>query len=348
MKRKLSVLAFLLLSFLPFSQAQQISFAKGNLAQAKNKAQSDGKLYFAYFYTDWCLPCKWMEDNTFKDAEVVQFVQQNYLAVKLNIDDKEGQNMREQYNVEFLPTIIIFNQSGDILDKFEESLAAGKLLDALKRHRLNMAGASIKLPPLKKAAGTQPAQPQAPATSESKHQPPSYETKSPEAVQTKPDSKPESPIKKNNEVAKIQEVAATTPSPASNTQQNIPDNRPNPPTEMKSDNRTQAKNNAETKPDASAQNADVKPKPAPNTRQSNSYFAVQVGTFTRFENADAKRNEFKEVFGDGVHIKLENTGKDTLYKVMIGRYQTPEAARSLVSLLKEQGIDGFIKEVNLD
>jgi cell division septation protein DedD len=54
------------------------------------------------------------------------------------------------------------------------------------------------------------------------------------------------------------------------------------------------------------------------------------------------------MFGDGVHIKIDNTGKETVYRVMIGRYQEAEHARPLVGLLKEQGIEGFVKEVKRD
>ena len=57
------------------------------------------------------------------------------------------------------------------------------------------------------------------------------------------------------------------------------------------------------------------------------YYSVQVGTFNRFENADQRRNEFKEIFGDGVHIKIEKSGSETIYKVMIGRYKAYDAAK---------------------
>ncbi len=322
----LSIAAFLF-CFTNSALAQQVAFSKGNLTQAKNKSVAEGKLYFAYFYTDWCLPCKWMEDNTFNNPEIVEFVHQNYLAVKINIDDKDGHQMRELYNVEFLPTLIIFNQSGDIQAKFEESLAASKLIEALKKHRLNMAGASVKLPPLKKS-NTTPEKPQPPTTQPAAAKEP--EQKPTEKMVMQEESKPiiqetkpveEKILPKQTEPAIAQKPAEK---PAEKTVEK-PIEKPAPPQPM---------------PD--------KPKPSSVVSESNSYYAVQVGTFSRFENADVKRNEFREMFGDGVHIKIDNTGKETVYRVMIGRYQDAENARPLVGLLKEQGVEGFVKEVKRD
>jgi cell division septation protein DedD/thiol-disulfide isomerase/thioredoxin len=318
----LSIAVFLLFSKSP-AFAQQVAFTKGNLTQAKNKSVSEGKLYFAYFYTDWCLPCKWMDDNTFNHPDVVEFVQLNYLAVKINIDDKDGYQMRELYNVEFLPTLIIFNQSGDIQAKFEESLAAPKLLEALKKQRLNMAGASVKLPPLKKSnttpEKTQPPTTQPTVTKEQEQKPTEkmvmQEESKPIIQETKPVE--EKVLPKQTEPAIVEKPAQK---PAEKTIE-----KPAP---------------AHSMPD--------KPKPPTAISESNSYYAVQVGTFSRFENADVKRNEFREMFGDGVHIKIDNTGKETVYRVMIGRYQDAENARPLVGLLKEQGIEGFVKEVKRD
>jgi cell division septation protein DedD/thioredoxin-related protein len=322
------------------TEAQTIAFSKGNLAQAKSKSVSEGKLYFAYFYTDWCLPCKWMEENTFKDAELIQFIQQNYLAVKLNIDDKDGHQMREQYNVEFLPTLLIFNQSGDIVDRFEESLPAAKMLDALKKHRLNMAGASVKLPPLKKSNTEKTETPKEQIAKESieKEMKPAPVKEAPAEMPRK-----ETPVveKKMDEPKREEPVAQPKPTAPTVKTETAENKAPVKPTEAPA--QAAAKEESPKPADKPATTS-----PAPSNNPAASYYAVQVGTFSRFENADIKRNELKEMFGEGVHIKIDNTGKDTIYRVMIGRYQVADAARSLVGLLKEQGIEGFIKEIKID
>jgi thiol-disulfide isomerase/thioredoxin/cell division protein FtsN len=316
---------------------QTMPFTKGNLAQVKSKSQTEGKLHFAYFYTDWCLPCKWMEDNTFKDAELIQFVQQNYLAVKLNIDDKDGQQMREQFDVEFLPTLIIFNQSGDIVEKFEESLTPSRMLEALKKQRLNMAGASVKLPPLKKST--------VPVTEK--------QSETPKVEKTVPISREES---KTPPIQPIIEAKKETNAPANPSEQTAVPPAPKEPSAPvvsapSTTEKTKVPQNIETittsKPDQTAPAETGSPSSSAPTSE-NIFYAVQVGTYTRFENADARRKELKLIYGEGVHIKIDNSGKETIYRVMVGRYKEPNDAREVVEHLKNQNIDGFVKEITID
>jgi cell division protein FtsN/thiol-disulfide isomerase/thioredoxin len=339
----------LLISVVGFAQGNQIDFIKGGVSAAKTRAVSEGKLYFAFFYTDWCLPCKWMEDNTFKDKEIIQFINQNYLAVKINIDDFDGHAHRQQYNVEFLPTIIIFSQGGDILGKYEESLSSTRFMEAIRKHRFDMANTSVKLPALNKSDTKPPAA--TPPKTEQAQPVKTEETvkKAPETLIAQTVREPEVKEEKAPERPKVtqKQVEDIKPEPAKS-EPAKPEKVVEPAPEPKKE---QPAKPIEAAPETKKEQA-AKPAAPPSTTSSaadpSKYFAVQVGTFSRFENADAKRNEFKEVFGEGVHIKIDRDGKETIYRVMIGRYQTAEAARSLVSLLKEQGIDGFIREVSKD
>ena len=328
-----SIQIFALLSL----TAQTLPFTKGNLAQVKSKSLTEGKLHFAYFYTDWCLPCKWMEDNTFKDPELIQFVQQNYLPVKLNIDDRDGQQMREQFDVEFLPTLIIFNQSGDIVEKFEESLTASRLLDALKKQRLNMAGASVKLPPLKKST---------PSSAEKQQEAPKEEkvitlreettttaTKPAMEVKKEADPSPSKPIEQPRvESPPKQPVTPVSP------EQILPE-------KTKMDQPVEEALVAKSTQTPPTSTETTKDRPSSS---SDALYAVQVGTYTRFENADARRKELKLIYGEGVHIKIDNSAKETIYRVMVGRFNQPNDARELVDLLKKQNIEGFVKEITID
>ncbi len=50
-------------------------------------------------YTDWCGPCKMMNNTTFKDKDVVQYINDNYYAIKFNAEDErviefKGQEFR--------------------------------------------------------------------------------------------------------------------------------------------------------------------------------------------------------------------------------------------------------------
>lgn len=309
----------------------QVDFIKGGMTTAKSRAIKEGKLYLAFFYTDWCLPCKWMDDNTFKDKEVVEFLKNNYLSVKVNIDDFDGHAQRSQFNVEFLPTIIVFDQGGGILGKYEESLSPKRFLELIQGHRFDLANKAIKLSGI----------PASPKQDEIPKSVPATQAKEDVAMKTeKPKDKPaekpaEKPVdkrvtsnKNDKPVEKTTEVATNTAPKETETK------KPDPVVEKPA-----ATNPTPAKPSTNA--------PASTASSDDGkYYSVQVGTFNRFENADQRRNEFKEIFGDGVHIKIEKSGSETIYKVMIGRYKAYDAAKPLVNLLKEQGYEGFVKEIN--
>lgn len=322
--------------FIPLQAQNTIKYVKGGIPEARSLAMKEGKLFYAVFYTDWCLPCKWMDENTFAAKEVVDFVDENYRAVRINIDDFDGYNTRQQYNVEFLPTIIIFDQGGGILAKFEESLSAKKFFDALEKHRFDMENKSIRL------SSTPPAAVKIPDTERPK----------PPASTPPTEEKPDPTTREVEEPAKtvLKETKPTAPPiPVPDDEAMKTADKPkevpmDPPTETKKETFVLEEKKPALPPPSEKKLTPTKSSTtAPN---SGTYYSVQVGTFSRFENADNMRNEYREIFGDGVHIKIEQTGSETIYKVMIGRYAAYEGAEPLLTLLREQGMDGFIKSVN--
>ena len=47
------------------------------------------KKVFVNFYADWCLYCKEMDRTTFQDSAVIKSLNENYYAVKMNVESKE-------------------------------------------------------------------------------------------------------------------------------------------------------------------------------------------------------------------------------------------------------------------
>jgi thioredoxin-related protein len=113
---------------------EDINFIDGNLKEAIKKAGAEGKLSFVEFYASWCGPCKWMERTTLSNPEVSSYINENYVAVKVNIDDFDGYAWKQQYDVEVLPTILIFNSKGTLVERIEETVGPTKLIKVLKNH----------------------------------------------------------------------------------------------------------------------------------------------------------------------------------------------------------------------
>ena len=109
-------------------------FHNGSFEEIKQKAGQEGKLFFVDFYADWCTPCKWMDQTVFTDKEVEVALTQNYIPIKVNIDDLAGFEMKQKYKVGVLPTILIFNSNGKVVERIEETLNVNELLEILSFH----------------------------------------------------------------------------------------------------------------------------------------------------------------------------------------------------------------------
>ncbi|NNE29406.1 MAG: thioredoxin fold domain-containing protein, partial [Saprospiraceae bacterium] len=132
--RTLLSILLLLLFAQTNSFALEDLFVNASLEQVEKKAAIEGKLYLIDFYASWCLPCKWMDETTFSDDAVTNYLKTNYISLKVNIDDFDGFGIKEKYQVSVLPTVIIFNSSGKIVERLEESVTPSKLLNILETH----------------------------------------------------------------------------------------------------------------------------------------------------------------------------------------------------------------------
>lgn len=59
------------------------------LEEADQLRQTEPRKILIDVYTDWCGWCKRMDATTFRDPELVKYVNENYYAVKLDAEQKE-------------------------------------------------------------------------------------------------------------------------------------------------------------------------------------------------------------------------------------------------------------------
>lgn len=72
--------------------AQQIDWI--SLNEAEKRMQKEPRKVLVDVYTSWCGPCKMMEQNTFKNPQIVEYINKNYYAVKFNAESPDELTFR--------------------------------------------------------------------------------------------------------------------------------------------------------------------------------------------------------------------------------------------------------------
>ncbi len=134
---RISILtSMLLFAFSALTASNSVDFYSGSFESALTEAATKNKMVFVDFYATWCAPCQWMDKTTFRDRDVITRLNEDFIALKVNIDDFEGFELKERYGIKVLPTILIFNESGELVDRREETLSPS-MMNTLLTHNLS-------------------------------------------------------------------------------------------------------------------------------------------------------------------------------------------------------------------
>ncbi len=111
-----------------------VSFINGDIKYAKERAAREGKLIFLDFSASYCTPCRMMEEYTFTDPSVSSYVKEHYIPVKIDIQSFDGYDLKNQFNVSLLPTIIVMNSKGVQVGRHEETFTASRFISVLQSY----------------------------------------------------------------------------------------------------------------------------------------------------------------------------------------------------------------------
>ncbi len=132
MSHTIKILSILLLFLSALAHGQgSISFANITVDAAKQRANIEGKNIFIDAYAPWCGPCKIM-DRHFKDKEIANYFNRNFINVKVDTDSKYGKLVSAKYGITFLPTILILDKDGRMRFKVDRLMSKDELLSIAK------------------------------------------------------------------------------------------------------------------------------------------------------------------------------------------------------------------------
>jgi len=99
----------------------------GSFKAAKSIAKEKNKNLLIDTYASWCIPCKRME-KVFDRKQVGDFFNENYVTYRVNMDGPYGDEVKAEYQVVFLPTIIILGPDGEVKYKIDREMTSEELL----------------------------------------------------------------------------------------------------------------------------------------------------------------------------------------------------------------------------
>lgn len=357
--QKLTLL--LAFSYCSFSlQANPISFIQNNLELAKQRAASEGKLILVDFWAHWCSPCTWMDEHTFSNKELGNYLNENYISVRIDIDNLEGYAYKEQYQIRYLPSILILNDQGQLIKKYEESFAPSKLLSLLKEH--NKGGHNKQYYATASTNTYQPANPINSTVQDAPTYRPalSSDYSTIPTTQTTPTNEPTNTPTYQSSTSVVTEdymVSSPANTSTSTTSTYTPYHRQNETTNT-TDYATAAPTYSET---ASGTTVNTS-YPTNSTNSTIDYgatgtyefvvrpapqngFSVQVGAYYEYGNVLREVAEFQKKYMDVVYVHISKLHGANCYKVLLGHFGTRESANQQKAFLKEKGLDCFIKDL---
>ena len=89
-----------------------IHFFKGSYKEALAEAKKQNKLVFIDAYASWCGPCRLLKEKTFTDKAVVDYYNEHFINVSVDVEKGEGPELATKYKVTHYPTLIIADKDG--------------------------------------------------------------------------------------------------------------------------------------------------------------------------------------------------------------------------------------------
>ena len=127
MKNILYIIIILLYSVNSF--AQGIEFFHGTWEEALQLAKTQDKIIFVDGFAKWCGPCKRMAATVFTDEKVGNFYNQNFINMKLDLEEGEGVKFRTKYPVSAFPTLFYIDADGKVVHSQRGALQVDPFVD---------------------------------------------------------------------------------------------------------------------------------------------------------------------------------------------------------------------------
>ena len=109
-----------------------IQFQNLTFEAALKLAAKEGKKVFMDCYTEWCGPCKIMNEQVFTTKEVGDYFREHFVSLKIDMEKGEGITLGKKFDVRAYPTMFIFDVNGMVINRLQGARDAKTFLKEVK------------------------------------------------------------------------------------------------------------------------------------------------------------------------------------------------------------------------
>ena len=133
--QRLYVLVMLMMS-LPLVVKAQVTFVEVTTLQemeaVQKKASDQQLMLFVDVYATWCGPCKMMDREVYTDPAVAEYMNANFISVRMDGETDYGRVYAAAQELEGYPSMFIFSQDGEPFSRVVGFTPAEQLVSSLK------------------------------------------------------------------------------------------------------------------------------------------------------------------------------------------------------------------------
>jgi len=109
----LTMLAFFFIGTPARAASQKIHWF--SYKEGIKKIKAEHKKGFVHFYTGWCTYCKLMDKETFTNKKVIRYLNDNFIAIRIDAEKKANREIVRHYSVYQYPSnFFLTEDSSDI------------------------------------------------------------------------------------------------------------------------------------------------------------------------------------------------------------------------------------------
>lgn len=128
--KKLTSLILLIAMFPVLSFAKGIEFKHISLDEALELAKKENKSVFIDIYATWCGPCKYLSKNIFTDEDLGDYMNENFICIKLDGEESDGDNLMYEFDLSSYPTMLFIDGNKKLLKKLVGAVPASDIKNA--------------------------------------------------------------------------------------------------------------------------------------------------------------------------------------------------------------------------